>query len=231
MSVVFDRRSQAESTLVIRTFGDELPGRKLVTCRTPNQRPVSRDMFKATLAQGFDVFDCDLGADWAARHVIESLANAHAVWMTMIRDPFESLLSHYMRGLRNRKGGNVANCANVTSDQVVDFYLREYRQYLLEEFGSFHALHDEISTGKICSRWDVILEAETVRDDVANFLNFSKFPEQDLTAPLCGGVTDLEAVVIKAELREEYEHHRALLACKKKNKRLCLIDGSVVLSV
>lgn len=230
VSLVFDKRSHADGAPIDSILRWKLPGKKFVTCPTPDRAPAPLGMLNLTLAGGFDVFDCEVRADWAGRQVIERLANSRVAWVTLVRDPFDALMSHYERYLKSWNGGDVANCADIAADQVSAFYRRVYGQYLLEEFGSLQALRDEISSGRICSRWDVVLEAETVADDVENFLGVELFPRREATAPACGGVTDQEAVVIKAQLREEYAHHRALLACKETNKQLRLIEGNAVLS-
>lgn len=231
VSLVFDKRAKTGSTSVNAALRKIFPGKKFIECGMHSPATALKKMFRQTEKVGFDVFDCHISTTWTDRAAIERQAKAHVAWMTITRDPFERLMSHVKHALRgSKKKGDVTRCFNINGEQVSSFYRTVHREYLLTEFEDLQTLHDEVSTGKICSRWDIILESETLEDDVSKYLGFTNLSKENVAPSSCGNVTHEEALVIKAELHEEYLHHRALLACKKSNKQLRLINGNITLT-
>lgn len=230
VSIVFDKRAKTGSTSVNAALREVFRGKKFINCGHHSEAQALEKMYNQTAATGFDVFDCHIKTDWPDRLLIERRANAPVAWMTVTRDPFERLMSHWKHVVRGgKKKGNVTKCVDIRGDDVSNFYRGVHEKYLLSEFGDVQTLYHEISTGKICSRWDVVLESEALADDVSNFLGYTNLSQLNVAPSVCGNVTHDEALVIKAELHDEYAHHRALLACKKMNKRLRMIDGDIAL--
>lgn len=230
VSLVFDKRAKTGSTSVNAALREVFPGKKFIDCGLHNPEIAMKKLVRQTKEKGFDVFDCHINTAWPNRSAIVRRASAPVAWMTVTRDPFERLMSHWKHAARGSKlKGNVTRCVNVRGDEVSTFYHAEHKHLLVEEFGDMQTLHDEISTGKICTRWDVILESERLAGDVSDFLGYPSLPELNVAPSVCGNVTHDEALVLKAELFQEYAHHRALLTCKEKNKRLRLIDGKITM--
>lgn len=227
-SLVFDKRAKTGSTSVNAILREMFGGKKFIECGLHSPAKAMKRMLKQTKTEGFDVFDCHIKTTWEDRQIIEQRAKTRVAWMTITRDPFERLMSHWKHALR--AGDNPPeNCVNIQLDQVLAFYQSVHRVYLDWEFGDVETLYNEVSTGKLCSRWDVILESETLAEDVSEYLGYTKLPKLNVTPSFCGNVTHDEALVVKAALRDEYLHHRALLACKKNNKRLRARDGNIIL--
>lgn len=229
ISLVFDKRAKTGSTSVNAILRILFKGKKFIDCGLHGPALAMRKMLEQTETGGFDVYDCHIGTSWEDRQVIEHRARFPTAWMTVTRDPFERLMSHFKHALR--AGDNApSNCVDIQLDHLLGFYQSVHQEYLLSEFGNYQTLHDEVSTGKVCSRWDIILESKSLSEDVSKFLGYSKLPKLNVTPSFCGNLTNEEAQTVKRVLSEEYLYHRALLDCKKRNKVLRLSDGNLVLT-
>lgn len=229
MSLVFDKRAKTGSTSVNMILREMFKGKKFINCGMHGPPKAMSSLLTQTKTEGFDVFDCHIKTSWHDRLVIEQRAKLPVAWMTVTRDPFERLMSHFKHALRAGKN-KPSNCVNIHLDHLLAFYHTVHQDYLLWEFGDYAALHQEVATGKVCSRWDIILESETLADDVSKFLGPAKLPKLNVTPSFCGNITSEEAAVVKEVLSEEYIYHRALLACKKGNKVLRRNNGDIMLT-
>lgn len=230
VSIVFDKRAKTGSTSVNAVLRALFPSKKFIKCGHHDEEKALQKMFNQTESTGFDVFDCHVKTNWPDRLIIEQRANAPVAWITITRDPFERLMSHWKHTLRGgKKKGNVTRCVDIRGEDVSKFYHGVHKNLLVSEFGDLRTMHEEIYSGKICSRWDVVLESEALAQDVSNFLGYTNLPQLNSAPSVCGNVTSDEALAIKAELHEEYAHHRALLACKSRNKYVRMVDGDIAL--
>lgn len=229
ISLVFDKRAKTGSSSINAILREMFKGKKFINCGLHGPAIAMKKLKLQTKTEGFDVFDCHIGTSYEDRREIEHRAKFPTAWMTVTRDPFDRLMSHFKHALR--AGDNPpSNCVNIHLDHLLGFYRTVHKEYLLSEFGDYETLHAEVSTGKVCSRWDIILETETLAEDVSRFLGYSKLPKINVTPSFCGNVTREEAESVKRVLSEEYLYHRALLACKKNNKGLRLSNGEIMVT-
>lgn len=232
LSLIFDKRPKTGSTTINGLLRREYQGKKFVNCGVHSGNDSMPIMLNQTKKEGFDIFDCHMLTGWEERKLTESRARGRPLWVTTTRDPFDRFISHWKHHLRMRTRNSSNTCFDFPLSKLMPFFQEVHSPPLRWELGSVSNLRSEVSTGKICSRWDIILETETLLEDAEIYLGLRRLPNKNVSLNMappssCGDVPVPVAEVMKKVLEDEYIHHQALLKCKHLNKRIKPIKGNI----